>query len=118
MLRNFELRTIVIKIVIYTRIYKMCQTTCHQHDAATKMDSEFDSSVDLAMNSLDSPAQGKQVETLMVVYGVPDVIAVLPIKTLSHMITDQEILPKMAYILSESISACRKWVVRKVQKLG
>ena len=98
----------------------MCQTICHNHCASTRTDFEFDSSLYFQVNSLDSSFQLKenQVETLLALHSVQDVMAVLPTwireesnlsappldqKIESH---DQEKLPKMAYNLSEFISAC------------
>ena len=60
----------------------MCQTTCRKPRvvsmAATETDSEFDSSLDCAMNSHNLPFQlkEKQVGTLMVLHSGQDAIAV------------------------------------------
>ena len=102
-------------------IYKLCQTT--SRIVATKMDREFDSSLsNLKMRSLNLSflLRVKQVETLFLLHcghhritmfstGSGRVILSVPPVDRNIESHDQEIVPNMAYNLSESITACQKW---------
>ena len=110
---TFELHKIVIKIVINMHIYKMCQTTCQKHAAATKMDSEFDSSLDYAMNSFGSSFQLKSGCDCCVAYWIrkPGMGRVQSFSTSvgsKHWVTWSETCTKNGVQSVRVYSACRK----------